>query len=147
MLGYFNGSVVVEHDAIISPSCNRVAVIDGHMVNVAVELAERPSFDEVIDTWNAFRGPAPVPSLPSAPEQPLVYLTKQDRPQPRRDRNVGNGRQTTTIGRLRRPNSGLQVRGALAQHHSRGGGMQRPERRAAGDAGLPGRFPPGGSRH
>ncbi|MFN8563103.1 MAG: aspartate-semialdehyde dehydrogenase [Anaerolineae bacterium] len=100
MLGYFNGSVVVEHDAIISPSCNRVAVIDGHMVNVAVELAERPSFDEVIDTWNRFRGPAPVPSLPSAPEQPLMYLTKQDRPQPRRDRNVGNG-MTTTIGRLR----------------------------------------------
>jgi aspartate-semialdehyde dehydrogenase len=85
---------------VISPSCNRVAVIDGHMVNVSVELADQPDLEEVIDAWNSFRGPAPVPSLPSAPEQPTRYLPQPDRPQTRRDRNAGNG-MTTSIGRLR----------------------------------------------
>lgn len=100
MLGHFNGETVDILDAIISPSCNRVAVIDGHLVNVSVELAAQPSLDEVIDAWNAFRGPAPVPALPSAPEQPVRYLPQQDRPQTRRDRSAGRG-MTTSVGRLR----------------------------------------------
>jgi aspartate-semialdehyde dehydrogenase len=100
MLGRFNGESVEMFDAVISPSCNRVAVIDGHMVNVSVELAANPSLEEVVDAWNAFRGPAPVPSMPTAPEQPVKYLPRQDRPQTRRDRNAGNG-MTTSIGRLR----------------------------------------------
>lgn len=100
MLGRFNGVSIDILDAIISPSCNRVAVIDGHLVNVSVELADKPSLEAVIDAWNSFRGPAPVPSLPSAPTQPVLYLPQQDRPQTRRDRNAGNG-MTTTVGRLR----------------------------------------------
>ena len=38
--------------------------------------------------------------LPSAPEQPVRYLTPSDRPQPRLDVDSGNG-MTTTVGRLR----------------------------------------------
>ena len=100
MLGAFNGTGIDELDAVISPACNRVAVIDGHLVVVSVELAEQPSLETIISAWNDFRGPAPVPSLPTAPEQPVKYLPQQDRPQPRRDRNTGNG-MTTTVGRLR----------------------------------------------
>lgn len=100
MLGRFNGSTIDEHDAVISPSCNRVAVIDGHMVNISVELASQPSLEDVIDAWNQFRGSAPVPLLPSAPAQPVQYLQQEDRPQTRRDRNAGNG-MTTSVGRLR----------------------------------------------
>lgn len=100
MLGSFNGTSIDMHDMVVSPSCNRVAVIDGHTVNIAVELAAQPSLEELIEAWNQYRGPAPVPSLPSAPEQPVQYLTKPDRPQTRRDRNAGNG-MTTSVGRLR----------------------------------------------
>ena len=100
MLGRFNGKSIDTLDALISPSCNRVAVIDGHLVNISVELEAQPSLEEVIDAWNNFRGPAPVPSLPSAPLQPVRYLPQQDRPQTRRDRNAGKG-MTTSIGRLR----------------------------------------------
>ncbi len=100
MLGSFNGTSVDLLDAVISPSCNRVAVLDGHLVVVSVELAAQPSLETIIDAWNSFRGPAPVPSLPTAPEQPMHYLPQQDRPQPRRDRNAGNG-MTTSVGRLR----------------------------------------------
>ncbi len=100
MLGSFNGETVDLLDAVISPSCNRVTVIDGHMVNMAVELAAKPSLEAVIDAWNHYRGADPVPALPSAPEQPTRYLVQQDRPQTRRDRNAGHG-MTTSIGRLR----------------------------------------------
>lgn len=100
MLGYFNGTTVDMLDAIISPACNRVQVIDGHLVNVSVELAEQPSLETIIAAWNDFRGRDPIPMLPTAPEHPVQYLTQQDRPQPRRDRNAGNG-MTTSVGRLR----------------------------------------------
>jgi aspartate-semialdehyde dehydrogenase len=75
-------------------------VIDGHLVNVSVELASAPSIDQVIEAWESFVGPQPVPQLPSAPENPLQYLRQIDRPQIRRDRNAGKG-MTTSIGRLR----------------------------------------------
>lgn len=100
MLGGFNSESFQNFDAVFSASCNRVAVIDGHLVNISVELADHPSLDEVIAAWNTYRGPAPVPSLPSAPKQPVIYLPQHDRPQTRRDRNAGNG-MSTSVGRLR----------------------------------------------
>jgi aspartate-semialdehyde dehydrogenase len=69
-------------------------------VNISVELDEKPDFAEIIDAWESFRGQQPVPMLPSAPPQPIQYLTQIDRPQSRRDRNAGNG-MATSIGRLR----------------------------------------------
>lgn len=100
MLGTLSGNTIHWLDAVVSASCNRAPVIDGHLVNVSVSLREKPSLDEIILAWDNFRGPDPVPSLPSAPRQPVQYLTQQDRPQPRRDRAAGKG-MTTSIGRLR----------------------------------------------
>jgi aspartate-semialdehyde dehydrogenase len=56
--------------------------------------------DDIIAAWDSFRGPAPVPQLPSAPERPVQFMPQIDRPQIRRDRNAGNG-MATTVGRLR----------------------------------------------
>jgi aspartate-semialdehyde dehydrogenase len=100
MLGQVEDEQVTWLNASIGASCNRVQVVDGHLVNVSVELREKPSFDAVLEAWETFRGPQPVPALPSAPEHPLQYLPYPDRPQPRKDRMAGNG-MTTTIGRLR----------------------------------------------
>ncbi|NDJ60149.1 MAG: aspartate-semialdehyde dehydrogenase [Chloroflexi bacterium] len=100
MLGQLANDAIDWLDAVASASCNRVPVIDGHLVNISVDLAEQPSHDDIIAAWNGFRGPEPVPSLPSAPEQPVMYLPKPDRPQIRRDRHAGNG-MTTSVGRLR----------------------------------------------
>ncbi len=100
MLGRFDGEGIVELNAVMSASCNRAPVLDGHLVNVSVELRDKPSLEEVIEAWNSFRGHDPVPSLPSAPAQPVIYMTQQDRPQIRRDRNAGNG-MSTSVGRLR----------------------------------------------
>ncbi|MBL8120522.1 MAG: aspartate-semialdehyde dehydrogenase [Anaerolineae bacterium] len=100
MLGSLKDSRVSWLDAVVSASCNRVPVVDGHLVNISVELSESPDFDTIINTWKDFQGPSPVDQLPSAPRNPLYYLPQQDRPQTRRDRNAGNG-MSTSIGRLR----------------------------------------------
>lgn len=100
MLGEFKEGHVEWHKAIVSASCNRVPVIDGHLINVSIQMEQSPPFDEVIACWNEFRAEEIVRSLPSAPSQPLVYLTQKDRPQSRRDRDTGAG-MATSIGRLR----------------------------------------------
>lgn len=100
MLGKLDGEQVIWLDALTSATCNRVPVVDGHLVSVSVDLETRPSFDDIIEAWNVFSGPDPVPSLPSAPKQPVQYLPHIDRPQIRRDRNAGNG-MATSVGRLR----------------------------------------------
>jgi aspartate-semialdehyde dehydrogenase len=101
MLGRMNGEKLEYLNAIPSASCNRVPVVDGHLVNVSISLDSAPELDEIIEAWETFKGSAAVTSLPSAPEKPVAYLPQIDRPQIRRDRNAGNG-MTTSIGRLRR---------------------------------------------
>jgi aspartate-semialdehyde dehydrogenase len=100
MLGQLNDSQIDWLPTVVSATCTRVPVVDGHLVNVSIELEASPPVEEIIETWEAFRGPEPVSSLPSAPKQPLFYLPQVDRPQIRRDRNAGNG-MSTSIGRLR----------------------------------------------
>lgn len=102
MLGALNS----DHSAIemlpmtVSAACNRVPVLDAHLVSVAVSFAGNPSLEEIIAAWQNFQGTALVQSLPSAPPFPVIYTTAQDRPQPRRDRMAGNG-MSTVVGRLR----------------------------------------------
>ena len=100
MLGSFNGEAVDELDMIVGATCTRVPVVDAHLVNISLELAERPALSSIIDAWETYQADDPIPQLPSAPAQPLQYLYQIDRPQPRRDRDAGKG-MTTSIGRLR----------------------------------------------
>lgn len=100
MLGDLKNDHVEWLPAVVSASCNRVSVIDGHLVNVSISLEEKPGLDEILEAWKTFRAPEPIPQLPSAPEPPLHYLPQIDRPQSRRDRNAGKG-MATSIGRLR----------------------------------------------
>jgi len=87
-------------DARVSAQCNRVAVVDGHTVAVSVEFRQKPSLDELIEAIGKFRGVPQQRNLPSAPPQPVMYMTGNDRPQPRRDANRENG-MAVFIGRLR----------------------------------------------
>jgi len=101
MLGQYIDGRIEWLNSTISASCNRVPVIDGHLVNLSVELEHDPGLDAIIDAWKTFIGADPIPMLPSAPEQPVIYRSQPDRPQTRRDRNAGAG-MSTTVGRLRR---------------------------------------------
>ncbi len=100
ILGSFGGDRITPLDAKVSAHCNRVPVVDGHMVAVSMELEQKPTRDEAIRAINEFRGVPQQRELPSAPAQPVVYMDAQDRPQPRRDVERENG-MTVFVGRLR----------------------------------------------
>jgi len=91
---------VGENELRLSATTTRVATRDGHLETVSVELAEPATPDDLIAAWNAFRAEPQRLALPSAPAQPVVYLTQPDRPQPIMDRLAGDG-MAVTIGRLR----------------------------------------------
>ena len=100
LLGKLDGSKIVQAPFRMSAQCNRVAVEDGHTESIAVKLAQKVSADAIIRAWTEFRGAAQELNLPSAPKNPVQYVTAADRPQPRFDVDAGNG-MTTTVGRLR----------------------------------------------
>ena len=55
--------------------------------------------EEILAAWAEFR-PLAGQELPTAPDQPVEWAPQNDRPQPRLDRNRGNG-MAVTVGRLR----------------------------------------------
>jgi aspartate-semialdehyde dehydrogenase len=100
LLGSLNGTGVVPADLRVSAHCNRVAVEDGHMESVSLELRQPAPAEEIITAWNEFRCLPQKLKLPSAPEQPVIYDSAPDRPQPRLDRDRGGG-MSAVVGRLR----------------------------------------------
>lgn len=100
LLGSINGSSVAPADLILSAHCNRVAVEDGHTESVSLKLRQTAPAEEIIAAWNEFRCLPQKLNLPTAPEQPVIYETAPDRPQPRLDRDRGHG-MSSVVGRLR----------------------------------------------
>jgi aspartate-semialdehyde dehydrogenase len=99
LLGSLDGHVVKPLAARMSASCNRVPVVDGHTVSVSIKLGKPATSEEILAAWAEFR-PLAGKGLPTAPEQPVEWAPQPDRPQPRLDRNRGNG-MAVTVGRLR----------------------------------------------
>ena len=103
LLGKLQGQSVVPLPARVTAHCNRVAVEDGHTESVSIKLGNklgRPvTQEDILAAWAEFR-PLDGQQLPTAPGQPVEWAPESDRPQPRLDRNRGNG-MTVTVGRLR----------------------------------------------
>jgi aspartate-semialdehyde dehydrogenase len=91
---------VIPANIALSAHCNRVAVEDGHMESVSIKLGQPAEAEEIIRTWNEFRCLPQKLKLPTAPEQPVIYESAPDRPQPRLDRDRGRG-MSAVVGRLR----------------------------------------------
>jgi aspartate-semialdehyde dehydrogenase len=102
ILGRIEGGKIVPDDSIkISAHCNRVPVSDGHTACCSIKFAgKKPEMDEVINIWRNFTALPQELKLPSAPVPPMIYRDEPDRPQPRKDRDAGNG-MAVTVGRLR----------------------------------------------
>ena len=100
ILGELDGEAFRPLPARVAAHCNRVSVVDGHLVTVSVELQAKPSAAELRAAIEQFRGVPQDKQLPSAPPRPLIYLTAEDRPQPRRDVERENG-MAVFVGRLR----------------------------------------------
>jgi aspartate-semialdehyde dehydrogenase len=116
LLGKLNGSGIVMGSFGMSAQCNRVAVEDGHTESVSIKLKKKAKPEEIIEVWTKFRSLPQEMKLPSAPEQPVQYLTSSDRPQPRLDVDSGKG-MTTTVGRLR-PCSVLDWKFTVLSHNT-----------------------------
>ena len=100
ILGALKDGLVQNHSVIVSAAVTRVPVQNGHTASIAVALEQKPDVDAIIAAWNGFRGRPQELALPSAPRQPIVYLTEPNRPQPALDANRDGG-MTVTVGRLR----------------------------------------------
>jgi aspartate-semialdehyde dehydrogenase len=100
ILGEFTGDALAPLAAQVSAHCNRVPVVDGHMVATSVELESKPSDEAILAAFASFTGVPQQRKLPSAPPQPVIYLAEPDRPQPRRDAEREHG-MAVFVGRLR----------------------------------------------
>ncbi|MDQ7024804.1 MAG: aspartate-semialdehyde dehydrogenase [Anaerolineae bacterium] len=100
MLGTLQGDRIDYYESVTSATATRVPVIDGHLINLSIELAEKPSMEAILQAWESYDTLPEIAVLPSAPQRPVQYLPQINRPQPRRDRMAGKG-MMTSIGRLR----------------------------------------------
>jgi aspartate-semialdehyde dehydrogenase len=101
ILGDFVNARVEPLPARVSAQCNRVPVVDGHIMAVSIELEKKPSEGEMIGAMRGWRGIPQQRGLPSAPPCPVIYMEEPDRPQPRRDVERENG-MAVFVGRLRK---------------------------------------------
>ena len=94
------GQVGRSAEFVVSASCHRVAVLDGHTEAVFVQT-ERPATPaQVEQCMEVFTAEPQKLKLPTAPERSIIVRSEQDRPQPRFDRNEGHG-MSVVVGRVR----------------------------------------------
>ncbi|MCW4017437.1 MAG: aspartate-semialdehyde dehydrogenase [Candidatus Bathyarchaeota archaeon] len=101
ILGIFDGKTVQNANFVVTASCNRVHVKDGHLESVFVKLHKNPSVEDLAEAFRNFKGEPQTLKLPSAPENPIVVREEANRPQPRFDRYAGKG-MSVTVGRIRK---------------------------------------------
>ena len=95
ILGEFLDGSIIKADFSVSAQCFRVNVIDGHTASVRVDLKTTTTLEEVVDAMRTYPGLA----LHSSPGEFIEVTDEPSRPQPRLDRENGNG-MTITVGRL-----------------------------------------------
>jgi len=115
----------------ISAHCNRVPVTNGHVACVSLEFeSKKPSsMEEIKKIWAAYKGLPQEVDLPFAPKQPIIYREEDNRPQPRKDRDIDKA-MAVVIGRLR-PCNVFDIRFVALSHNTvrgaAGGGILNAE--------------------
>lgn len=110
ILGRWDGAQFRPLEMTISAQCNRVPVVDGHFFTISfryrnsADLRRHFPIETLVDdarrAIESFEGEPQRLGLPSAPKQAVAFLDGNDRPQPRLDRELGNG-MTVSVGRIR----------------------------------------------
>lgn len=100
LLGRLEGDAVIDAPIRIAAHANRVPVEHGHTVCMSVGFERRPTVEAARAVLREWRGGPLAHGLPSAPASPLVLISEDDRPQPRRDVCTGGG-MTVVVGRVR----------------------------------------------
>ncbi len=101
ILGRLCGEGCIEPAPIrVAAHCNRIGTVDGHLETVSVLLDRAATPQQAVEAFRRFRGQIAGLNLPTAPTDPIRVMEEPDRPQPRLDRDAGEG-MTVVIGRVR----------------------------------------------
>jgi aspartate-semialdehyde dehydrogenase len=116
ILGKWKGERIEDAPLAVSAQCHRVDVTDGHLAAVRVKLLRLATLEEVSAAFASFTALPQELGLHSAPERPIIVREERDRPQPRLDRDAGNG-MSVTIGRVQ-PDNVLDYRFVALSHNT-----------------------------
>lgn len=100
ILGKLAGERIEPAPIPVSATCTRVPVLEGHTEAVFVATKRRADIGEIAEAMRSFGKEFLELGLPSAPDRLIYVHDDVYRPQPRLDRDRGNG-MVTTVGRLR----------------------------------------------
>src|SRR5690242_1884286 len=110
ILGEFAGDHIRALNAKVSAHCNRVPVVDGHLVTISVKFSAPPSEGDILKAFEKFTGVPQQRALPGAPAKPVSYMPQHDRPQHAASRpparhatGARRGRRPTAPGAAPRP--------------------------------------------
>lgn len=103
ILGALKGKDVKNASFVVSCTCTRANVREGHTETVFVETEKPCSPDDYRAAIKRFneKYAKEFGDLPSAPKESILVRSEDNRPQPRRDRDANNG-MSTTVGRIRK---------------------------------------------
>ena len=116
LLGSLENGKIDNANIAISAHCNRVAVRDGHLESVTVELIKKAGIEEILKVFRNFKSIPQKLNLPSAPPNPIIVRMENDRPQPVLDRDINNG-MSVSIGRVRQ-SSIFDIKFTLLVHNT-----------------------------
>lgn len=116
LLGEVSQGAIIDAGMTVSAQCNRVNVTDGHTASIRVKLGRAATLEEIREALTLFTAEPQRLKLHSAPARPIVVRDEIDRPQPRLDRDAGNG-MSVTVGRVM-PDSVLDYRLVALGHNT-----------------------------
>jgi aspartate-semialdehyde dehydrogenase len=100
----------------VSAQCNRVAVVDGHLLCVSASFGRRVTPEQALRAYGEFEPEIQSLNLPSAPDPVIEICDRPDGPQPRLHRDAGGG-MAITVGRIRRCKT-LDLRFVTLSHNT-----------------------------
>ena len=118
ILGAVESDGFRPHRAQVSATCTRANVSEGHTEAVTARLGRKAELAEIREVLDAFGNDFCATGLPSAPSSLIAIHDDPFRPQPKLDRDAGDG-MTTSVGRLRIDDSGLRY--LLVSHNTKMG--------------------------
>nr|CAG8519078.1 14557_t:CDS:2 [Entrophospora candida] len=121
ILGHVNSNATgfqLLSSTTISTTCNHVSVIDGHTECVTIKFKNKPppTPEQVTEVLDSYISEAQKIGCYSSPEKAIIVDSSDDRPQPRLDRDNGNG-YSITVGRVRKCNV-LDIKFTLLVHNT-----------------------------
>ncbi len=99
LFGKLSRNNIENADIAVSAQCNRVPVKYGHTEAVSMKLSKKATIKDIVAAFEGFN-PLKSLKLPSSPQHPIVYLSAENRPQPKLDVDIENG-MASVVGRLR----------------------------------------------